>query len=115
MATKKKVTKQRKRPEKTEASNGAVYDSTIKMEVKGGPHDGKTIEMDPMLVKLSADALERKHGLESVEGRIQATAGFAADLSKELVTLGYDSTPSIAIGAWVKASEYFAEMQKKTS
>jgi len=82
--------------------------------VRGGKHDGKTIEMDPMVVKLAAERLELKHQLEVIEGHTQATAEFAVELSGTLETLGYESTPAIAIRAWQRACEHFATVQKKT-
>ena len=71
--------------------------------------------MDATLVKIASQALERKYGLETKDGQVFATTPFLRDLDKELQTLGYQSTPTIAHHAWVAASEYFAEMQKKTN
>lgn len=93
----------------------SVSDGQIAITVVGGQHDGKTLHFDAMVVKLAADTLERKHGLKVSQGRIEPTAGFAMDLAKELSLLGYEASPTIAVHAWVKASEYFAAAQKKTS
>ena len=114
-----KTATRRKRTAKTvrkdPSRNGAVVnDGTIAVTVKGGPYDGQTIEMDITLVKLAAEEMERKHDLPTVDGMTQATTGFAKDLSAELVELGYNCTPAIALHAWVKVCQYFVELQKKT-
>ena len=97
------------------ASNGEIRDGVIRFDIVGGPHDGKSVAMDPLLVKLAAEVLERKHELEVFDGRYQGTPAFAVELSAALEALGYVSTPAIAMHAWVVCAEYFAELQKKTS
>ncbi len=96
-------------------SNGQLIDGTITIEVKGGPHDGEKIHMDATVVKLAAEKLQAKHKLPIEDGLMAPTAEFALDLDKALQGVGYKSTPTIAIHAWIKASEYFLELQKKTS
>ena len=73
------------------------------------------MEMDASVVKLCAEALERKHELPIVDGVIHPSAAFAAELADNLKSLGYECTPTVALHAWAKASEYFAELQKKTN
>ena len=92
-----------------------VIDGTITIEVQGGPHDGEKIHMDATVVKLTAEKLQTEHRLPTEDGLMRPTAEFAVDLDKALQGVGYKSTPTIAIHAWIKASEYFLELQKKTS
>ena len=116
--TKRKTVKRagRKIPQPKPESNGQLIDGTITIEVKGGPHDGEKIHMDATVVKLAAEQLQAKHGLkEDDKGLIRPTAEFAVDLDKALQVVGYKSTATIAIHAWIRASEYFVELQKKTS
>ena len=102
------------RPKRAE-SNGQLIDGTISIEVRGGPHDGEKIHMDATVVKLAAEKLQAKHKLPIEDGLMAPTAEFAVDLDKALQGVGYKSTPTIAIHAWIKASEYFVALQKKTS
>lgn len=102
------------RPKRAE-SNGQLIDGTISIEVRGGPHDGEKIHMDATVVKLAAEKLQAKHKLPIEDGLMAPTAEFAVDLDKALQGIGYKSTPTIAIHAWIKASEYFVALQKKTS
>lgn len=102
------------RPKRAE-SNGQLIDGTISIEVRGGPHDGEKIHMDATVVKLAAEKLQAKHKLPIEDGLMAPTAEFAVDLDKALRGVGYKSTPTIAIHAWIKASEYFVALQKKTS
>lgn len=102
------------RPKRAE-SNGQLVDGTISIVVRGGPHDGETLQMDATVVKLVAEKLQAKHSLPVKDGHIQPTAEFAIDLDRALQDLGYKSTPTIAVHAWIKAVEYFIELQKKTS
>jgi len=111
MTRKKKLVRARREP----SANGAAQDGLIKFDVRGGQYDGHTIEMDPLLVKLSAEELERKHRLEIIDGRYQPTAQFAKDLCTSLVEIGYECTPAIAMRAWVVCADYFADLQKKTN
>ena len=83
--------------------------------VQGGPHDDETIHMDALVVKLASEKLQAKHRLKIEDGQIEPTAEFAIDLDKALQGFGYKSTPTIAIHAWIKAVEYFVELQKKTN
>lgn len=83
--------------------------------MQGGPHDGKKLTMDASVVRLAADALEAKHKLIRKKGQIHATAEFIIDLDAKLKSVGYESTPTIAMHAWIKSNEYFAEIQKKTN
>ncbi len=96
-------------------SNGQLIDGTITIVVRGGPHDGQTLHMDATVVKLAAERLQAKHQLEIKDGEIEPTAEFAIDLDKALQGHGYKSTPTIAIHVWIKAVDYFVELQKKTS
>ena len=102
------------RPKRAE-SNGQLIDGTISIEVRGGPHDGEKIHMDATVVKLAAEKLQANHKLPIEDGLMAPTAEFAVDLDKALQGVGYKSTPTIAIHAWIKASEYFVALQKKTS
>lgn len=95
--------------------NGHLQDGTITIEVQGGPHDGKTISMDATVVMMVAGELTKKHKLKTERGMTQATPRFAIELDEKLQEMGYSSTPTIAVHAWVKACEYFAAVQKKTS
>ena len=116
--TKRKTVKRagRKIPRPKAESNGQLIDGTITIEVKGGPHDGEKIHMDATVVKLTAEKLQAKHKMAVGEdGLVEATAEFAVDLDKALQGIGYKSTPTIAIHAWIKAGEYFVALQKKTS
>ena len=115
--TKRKTVKRagRKIPQPKPESNGQLIDGTITIEVKGGPHDGEKIHMDATVVKLAAEQLQAKHKLPIEDGGYRPTAEFAVDLDKALQGVGYKSTATIAIHAWIRASEYFVELQKKTS
>ena len=97
------------------STNGKFLDGTITIEVQGGTHDGKTIHMDAAIVQAAAEQLATKHKLKISDGSYQPTPEFLLELDKRLQELGYDSTPTIARHAWIKASEYFTEIQKKTS
>lgn len=111
----KKVTRKRQPSD----SNGqvTVLEGEIVIDVKGGPHDGKTIRMDPLLLMLAAEPLERKHKLEIDDrGFVVASAAFIKDFDAALRNdLGYESTPAVALGAWQAAHEYHAELKKKRS
>ena len=115
--TKRKTVKRagRQIPRPKPESNGQLLDGTITIEVKGGPHDGEKIHMDATVVKLAAEKLQAKHKLPIEDGLCSPTAEFAVDLDNALQGVGYKSTPTIAIHAWIKACEYFVELQKKTS
>lgn len=106
-----KTVKRKPKPE----HNGQLIDGTIEIAVQGGPHGGETIRMDATVVKLTAEALQDKHKLTVTDGIIEPTAEFALELDQKLQEMGYKSTPTIAIHAWVTASNYFAELQKKTN
>jgi hypothetical protein len=95
------------------SSNGHVSDGTLVFDIKGGQFDGQRIEMDAMVVKMASGPLEDKLTIEGES--MQSTPEFAIALDSRLKGLGYTSTPSIAIAAWQRASEYFAEQQKKTN
>lgn len=109
--TKKKSTRGKQEP----SPNGHFIDGTITIEVQGGPHDGKTITMDASVVSLASVPLEKKHKLVTKGEQIHATAEFLVDLDAKLKSIGYESTPTIALHAWIKASEYLKAIQKKTS
>ena len=109
------MTKRKTVRTKRAESNGQLIDGTITIEVRGGPHDGEKIHMDATVVKLTAEKLQAKHKLPIEDGLMAPTAEFAVDLDKALQGVGYKSTPTIAIHAWIKASEYFVALQKKTS
>jgi len=113
------MARSRRRPaaKDTHSDNGhsTVTDTVLTIKVEGGHLDGQEIEMDPMLVRLAADDLVQKHQLEAVDGEWKATPEFVKELSDRLIEMGYRCTPSIAIHAWVRVSQYFAEIQKKTS
>jgi hypothetical protein len=113
VTTKTKTTRRRQRP--AAETNGHIQDGELVLVVEGGPHDGKTIKIDPMLFGLESRRLERQHKLEVVDGVMIATADFAKDLQTVMQRLGHPSTPTIAVCVWVKVCEYFAEQQKKTS
>lgn len=115
MAKAKRKRATRRATHKPAESNGHIKDGTITVAVEGGPHDGKTLSMDAMVVKLIADELVETHDLTIDNGKYIATAGFAVDLDNALQKIGYTSTPTIAVFAWVAACDYFAEIQKKTS
>ena len=105
-----------KRVRKKPATNGQmIQEGQIIVEVQGGPHDGKTITMDAMLVKLTAERLEKKHQLEVDGDQYVATAKFAKEFAEELEGLGYDSSPSIALAAWGRANQWYVDLKKKTS
>ena len=109
--TAKKPTR-RKRAE----SNGHTNAGTITIDVMGGEYDGQTIRMDVTVVKMVAERVSANHDLQTDEdGMIVATPEFALELDQQLQKMGYNSTPTIALHAWIKASEYFAALQKKTS
>ena len=97
-------------------SKGQLIDGTITIEVKGGPHDGKTIHMSAMIVNDAVSELIKKLKLEpDSEGLTTFTPEFKIALDKRLQELGYDSTPEIAMHAQAKAFEYWTSLQKKTS
>lgn len=103
------------RKRKTAENNGQLLDGTLSIEVRGGPHDGKTLQMDALVVKAVADKLVAKHELVVKDGRYDYTAEFAIEFDQKLKDVGYDSTPTIALYAWVKAVDYFITVQKKTN
>ena len=113
------MARSRRRPaaKDSHSDNGhsTVKDAVLSIKVEGGELDGQEIEMDVMLVRLASDELARKHNLEVVDGELHATVEFVAELCERIKQIGYPCTPSVAIHAWVKVSEYFAELQKKTS
>ncbi len=120
MSRKKRITKRPSRRKPTAAaaadSNGEVLDGTLTFQIRGGPHDGKQIEMDAMLLKLACEQQEAAHKLPvDDDGCRRATPEFAVSLNQALIDLGYDCTPTIAVRAWVAVNEYFAAQQKKTS
>ena len=71
--------------------------------------------MDSTLVAMEAQELVKLHKLKEEGGQVQATTAYLQELDEKLQALGYDSTPTIAAHAWAKSSEYFAQVQKKTS
>lgn len=113
--TKRKTVKPKRARVARPESNGQLIDGTITIVVQGGPHDGETLHMDATVVKLAAEKLQAKHQLQIEDGQIEPTAEFAIDLDKSLQGFGYKSTPTIAIHAWIKAVEYFLDLQKKTN
>lgn len=96
-------------------SNGAVRDGVLRIDVEGGRYHGQTIVIDPLLVLLAAEPLERSHRLEQDGDTLRATPAFIVDLDKAMQDLGYSSTPAIALHAWIHSRAYFHEAQKKTS
>ncbi len=103
------------RPKRTE-DNGQLIDGTITIEVVGGPHGGKTICMSAMIVNDAVNEVIKKLNIEKDDdGLMTFTPEFKIALDKRLQSLGYESTPEIAMHAQVKAFEYWSSLQKKTS
>ncbi len=98
-------------------SNGEVtaHAGIIPMVVRGGDKDGQKFDMDCTLVITVANRLVQKHKLASVDGTYVTTVEFIKELDAAIKELGYPSTPTIATGLWQRASEFFHEVQKKTS
>lgn len=106
----------RKIPRPKPESNGELIDGTITIEVKGGPHDGKTIHMSAMIVNDVVTEVSKSLNMEpESDGLTTFTPEFKMALDKRLQALGYDSTPEIAMRAQAKAFEYWTSLQKKTS
>ena len=108
----------KKAPRRRPPQNGYITDGTLKIAVKGGEHDGETIEMDLMLLRLAAEESMKEHPLSEVtrdrQKMLEPTAEFAMDLTNRLKRLGYKCSPAIAVNAWLKMCDYFADVQKKT-
>ena len=116
--TKRKTVKRagRKIPRPKPESNGQLIDGTITIEVKGGPHDGKTILMSAEIVNDAVNELIAKLGLKpDSDGLMTFTPEFKIALDNRLRELGYESTVEIAMSAQVKAFDYWKSIQKKTS
>ena len=116
--TKRKTVKRARRriPRPKLESNGQLIDGTITIEVRGGPHDGKTIHMSAMIVNDAVDEVVKKLKMEpDSDGLMSWTPEFKMALDKRLQDLGYESTPEIAMHAQSKAFEYWESLQKKTS
>jgi len=90
---------------------------TIKVVIDGGAMDGVTLEMDPFLVKLAAEELYEKHGMEAdAQQRLHPTPGFAQDLAERIKSFTHDDmSPRIAIYLWTLASDWWSDLQKKTN
>lgn len=107
-------------PTKTKrtSQNGYITDGSLKISVKGGDYDGETIEMDLMLLRLASEESIKEHPLREVtrnrQKMLEPTAEFAMDLTNRLKRLGYKCSPAIAVNAWLKMCDYFADVQKKT-
>lgn len=110
----KKITKAK--PAKAE-SNGAVvaHAGVIPIVVQGGDKDGLKFDMDCTLVITAANTLVQKHKLTLVDGVYLPTVEFIKELDAAIQKLGYPSTPTIATGLWQRATEFFHDIQKKTS
>lgn len=110
----KKITKTK--PAKAE-SNGAVvaHAGVIPIVVQGGDNDGQKFDMDCTLVLTAANTLVQKHKLALVDGTYITTVEFIKELDVAIQELGYPSTPTIATGLWQRATEFFHNLQKKTS
>jgi len=106
----------RKIPRPKAESNGQLIDGTITIEVKGGPHDGKTILMSAMIVNDAAEEVTKKLKMQpDSDGLMTFTPEFKIAFDKRLRELGYESTVEIAMSAQEKAFEYWTSLQKKTS
>lgn len=107
MTTKRRTTR---KPE----SNGHFQDGTITIDVQGGPYDGQTIHMDASVLQDVGRRLIQEHELPLEDGKYNPTPEFMIAFDARLKDLGYTSTPTIAIHAWVKALDWWSDVQKKT-
>ncbi len=98
-------------------SNGEVtaYAGIIPIVVRGGDNDGQKFDMDCTLIITVANTLVQKHKLALVDGTYVTTVEFIKELDAAIQELGYPSTPTIATVLWQKATEFFHDLQKKTS
>ena len=117
MPTKKTTKAKSSRNAANAQSNGEVtaYAGIIPIVVRGGDNDGQTFDMDCTLVLTAANMLVQKHKLVLVDGTYVTTVEFIKELDVAIQELGYPSTPTIATGLWQRATEFFHDLQKKTS
>lgn len=86
-------------------------DGTLKFRVKRP--DGAETEhsVDLLVLKLTCEACEEQHRLQTVEGRLQPTPAFLADLAVQLGGLGLaPCTPTLAWQAWIACGEQMGRL-----
>lgn len=88
----------------------------LSVDVTGGPYDGQTLQIDLALLRQASDELMTVHNIEPNEqNEVSPTVEFLVDMAAKMTKAGFPCTPAIVQHAWLKMSEYFAEVQKKTN
>jgi len=85
------------------------------IEVETFPGSKDNIQLDAIQVMRAAEVLYDECGMKEENNELRPTAVFMSKLSNTLNECGYETTPSNATEAWIKASDWVINAQKKTN
>ncbi len=93
-----------------------LSDGTLRFVVRKPGQEDVPIVADLLILKLTCEACEDRHSLQSTDGRMRPTPEFLSDLASSLGVCGIpDCTPTIAWQVWIAVSEQLSALKKSTN
>lgn len=93
------------------AKNNALQDGTLAFPIVGGEHDGDTLTLDVMHVRLACEIVERKHDVYA-KG-YTCTLEFFGDLAEAIKSCGATyCTPTMAYQIWTAVIAEWEKLKK---
>lgn len=108
----KKTTRTARRPAEKQPGSHLLDDGTLTVQIKDGPHSGKSFQIDILAAKLACEAVEAKHRVGAKDFTV--SAALLDDLAAAFKSLpGVDyCTPTMAYKLWCAVAREFIALKK---